>query len=52
MKDIIEHGPLQVSMHMYEDFRVYTRGISDIFNIIRLYIVRSWNVNFSSVRKI
>ncbi|XP_050528093.1 cathepsin B-like cysteine proteinase 6 [Daktulosphaira vitifoliae] len=27
MKDLMEYGPLQVSMHMYEDFRVYTTGI-------------------------
>lgn len=26
-KDLMENGPLQVSMHMYEDFRVYTKGV-------------------------
>lgn len=30
MKDIIDNGPLQVSMHMYEDFRVYTKGYINI----------------------
>lgn len=27
MKELIVNGPLQVSMHMYEDFRGYTKGI-------------------------
>lgn len=25
----MENGPLQVSMHMYEDFRVYTKGTQE-----------------------
>lgn len=49
MRDLMDNGPLQISMHMYEDFRVYTKG-----NVLPYRLVYYCGTNitiFGNIRK-